>query len=70
MLILLLLFIGLLFVSIGWIKSNQSCPAPIVEYRYVPRTFKEEQENPTKVSEIFEDMFNQDTPWMNPNSID
>lgn len=70
MLILLLLFIGILFVSIGWIKSNQSCPAPIVEYRYVPRTFKEEQENPTKVSEIFDDMFNKSSPWIEPNSVD
>ena len=65
MLLLLIMFLGLLFVSIGWIKSHQSCPAPIVEYRYIPRTFKEEQENPTKVSEIFTDMFNKPSPWLN-----
>ena len=42
----------------------------IVEYRYIPRTFTEEQENPTKVSEIFDDMFNKSSPLIEPNSID
>ena len=58
MILIILLFFGILFVSIGWIKSEQFCPAPIIEYRYIPRTFKEEQENPTKVSDIFNNMFN------------
>ncbi len=69
MLILLILFIGILFTSIGWIKSEQSCPAPIIEYRYIPRTFQEEQENPTKVTEIFGKMFDNHSPWMNFRTI-
>lgn len=28
-----------------------------IEYRYVPRTFKEEQAEPIKVSSLFSDMF-------------
>ena len=69
MLLLLILFIGILFTSIGWVKSQHSCPAPIIEYRYIPRTFKEEQDNPTKVSELFEIMFDNHSPWMNFRSI-
>lgn len=64
MILIILLFIGILFISIGWIKSEQFCPAPIIEYRYIPRTFKEEQENPSKVSEIFHNMFNNNSPWI------
>ena len=63
MLILLLLFIGILFTSVGYTKSLYSCPSPIVEYRYVPRTFQEEQNNPTKVSTIFQTMFENSSPW-------
>jgi len=69
MLILLILFIGILFTSVGWTKSNYSCPAPIVEYRYVPRTFKEEQDNPSKVTDIFNTMFENESPWMGFRTI-
>ena len=63
MLIILILFIGILFTSIGYTKSLYSCPAPIVEYRYVPRTFQEEQNNPTNVSDSFQTMFDKSSPW-------
>lgn len=28
-----------------------------IQYKYIPRTFKEQQENPIRASEIFSDMF-------------
>jgi len=65
MLLILILFIGILFLSIGWIKSEQFCPAPIIEYRYIPRSFQEEQDDPVKVSELFNNMFTTDSTWMN-----
>ena len=69
MLLLILLFIGILLTSIGYVKSENSCPAPIIEYRYIPRTFQEEQDNPTKVTEIFETMFDNQSPWISDRTI-
>lgn len=57
MILIIIFFISILMISIGWTKSNFKCPKPIIEYRYIPRTFEEEQNNPTKVSKIFEKMF-------------
>ena len=43
-------------ITMGYQKSKCVCENK-VEYRYVPRTFREEQENLVKPSEIFRDMF-------------
>lgn len=48
----------IIWVFIHLTKSNN------IEYRYIPRTFKEEQEQPIPVSEIFESMFEQSSPWI------
>jgi hypothetical protein len=40
--------------------SDEKCPPKDVIYKYIPRTFKEEQIDPVKVSEIFKDMFEKD----------
>lgn len=32
-----------------------------ITYKYLPRTFKEEQQTPISVSEVFKDMFLKDT---------
>lgn len=58
------LFAGVLMITVGYINQLQKCPPPIIEYRYIPRTFKEEQNNPTRVSEIFSQMFQEPTPWI------
>jgi hypothetical protein len=34
-----------------------------VEYRYIPRTFIQEQLNPLQPSDAFDDMFNGIDPW-------
>lgn len=62
--VVLILFVGILSIVVGYINQIKKCPPPTVEYRYIPRTFKEEQENPPKVSEIFSEMFNEPTPWI------
>uniref|UniRef100_A0A6C0JAB6 Uncharacterized protein n=1 Tax=viral metagenome TaxID=1070528 RepID=A0A6C0JAB6_9ZZZZ len=60
--ILLFLFIGIIFMVIGYIKTNQKCPPPIIEYRYYPKTFKQEMEDEVPVSMIFGKMFKDKTP--------
>lgn len=64
--ILLILFVGILFVTIETVKMyvNSLKVQPKVEYRYIPRTFKEEEEAPTYVSEVFDTMFSQPSPWI------
>jgi hypothetical protein len=56
---MLLVSVYILYISI---KSSATECTKIVEYRYVPRTFEEEQREPVKVSEIFKRMFNDPTP--------
>ena len=67
--ILLLVIIGIIFIAVGYIKSNQSCPPPIVQYRYYPRTFEEEETNPVPVSAIFGKMFNNADAWEDRNGL-
>lgn len=62
-LVLLLLLIGITFMIMGYVKTNQQCPPPIIKYRYIPRTFKNEQENPTPLFSIFGSMFTNSSPW-------
>lgn len=59
-----ILLIGFLFIISGLIIAKKRESSKIIEYRFVPRTFREEQENPVKVSDLFHDMFNKPTPWV------
>ncbi len=65
-LIALVLFFGMLLISveIARIHAGLIKQEPRVIYRYIPRTFQEEQEDPILVSDIFETMFSQPSPWV------
>jgi hypothetical protein len=62
-LVFLLMFVGFVFVVIGFVKTNQECPPPIVQFRYIPKTFNEEQNVRVPVTSIFGKMFSDITPW-------
>ena len=62
--VMLLSFFAILMIAIGYINQLKKCPPSRVEYRYIPRTFQEEQDNPVKVSELYEQMFNEPSPWI------
>jgi len=62
--IIFLLFIGILCVAISITKDQQKCPEQKIIYKYIPRTFEDEQNEPVYVSDIFETMFSQPSPWM------
>ena len=51
-------------VVIGYNKSNQTCPPNRVEYRYIPKTFEQEQEAPVPVLSVFGKMFQDEDAWM------
>lgn len=57
--------LGFFLMYIAYKTSNKKCPPPRVEYRFIPRTLKEEMENPVKVSEIYENLFNSDPLFIN-----
>ena len=60
----ILVIIGIIFCIIGVTESYYSCPPNITTYRYIPRTFKEEQDSPIPITEIFNSMFNDPSPWV------
>ena len=64
-LVLFLTFIGVVLISIGYVKTNMRCPPPVIKYQYIPRTFNEEQDNPLPLMSVFGTMFKENTPWIN-----
>jgi hypothetical protein len=62
-LIYFLLFIGILMITINLVSMYKACPQERIVYRYVPRTFEEEQNSPIPVTELFADLFNQPDTW-------
>lgn len=63
-LLLTLLFIALVLIVLGYIKATYHCPPRKVEYRYVPRSFIEDQKEPVPVTDIFAKMFYESQPWI------
>ena len=55
----ILLLLGAILIYLGWQVNQKEC-LPRVEYRFIPRTFKEEMQDPVKVSEVFQPMFQQE----------
>lgn len=62
--ILLIIFIGILLVTIDLSKENTKCQKQKIIYKYIPRTLEEEEESPIYVSDIFGTMFSQPSPWV------
>lgn len=56
--------IGIIFLIIATVKAYNRCPVPKVIYRYIPRTFIEDQENPVPLDDIFYGLFNNPSPWV------
>lgn len=63
--LIILLFIGIMFVVIDLVKTEKECPQNKIIYRYIPRTLDEELDSPAYVTDIFRTMFSQPSPWIN-----
>ena len=64
--IMLFLIIGIVLVSVSWLRADLQCPPPKVIYRYVPKhtldiQFSEDDNLPSK---IFADLFEKSSPWL------
>lgn len=64
--IMLIIFFGILLVVIDIVRIQAGLvdKKPKIIYRYIPRTFEEEQLDPVAISDIFETMFSQPSPWI------
>jgi hypothetical protein len=63
-LIFIFIIIGLIIYEFVRLNTLTKCPKPYIEYRYVPRSFKEEQDQPVPIENIFNKMFSYPSPWM------
>ncbi len=61
--LVLLIIIGVVLLIVEISKSTVKCNKESVIYRYIPRTFKEEQDEPVFVTDIFKTMFSQPGVW-------
>jgi hypothetical protein len=62
--ILFFTFIGVILITVGYVKTNMECPPPLVKFKYIPKTFDEEQNNPVPITNLFGKMFDKDSPWV------
>lgn len=62
--IVLIALTGLVSLIIGYVNQLKTCPPPKIEYRYIPRSFEEDQNSPVKTSQVFRKMFEDPTPWL------
>ena len=57
-------------IVIGYVRQSAVCPAPRIEYRYIPRTFYDEQLSGDSVMKHFQTMFEKETPWIKNRDVD
>lgn len=60
---------GLLLLVVGITQIYYRCPPNETIYRYIPRSFNEEQNNPVPLMDIFGSMFFDQSPWMGSFNI-
>ena len=64
-LVLLMLMIGIIFISISWFKNELHCPPPKVIYKYIPSNVIDMQFSKENLpTNIYGDMFNNDNVWV------
>lgn len=68
--VLILAMVGIILLSVGYVKSNLQCPPPKIEYRYISKTFEDEQDVQTPIMSLsgMYSMFEDDSPWIQDNS--
>lgn len=61
--------IGIILISLAVMKDEQKCPPKQIEYRFVPRTFEEEQKLPVRTTDLFKSMFDEASPWIGSRKL-
>jgi hypothetical protein len=61
--LIILICVGVVCLVLGISSKSGKDPKTEIVYRYIPRTFDEEQEEPVFVTDIFKTMFSQPGVW-------
>lgn len=56
---------GIICITINLVRLNYTPPETKIIYKYIPKTFDEEQREQPYVTDIFKTMFTDQTPWIN-----
>ena len=56
-------------VLTGYTRQYSVCPNPRIEYRYIPRTFYDEQLSSGNVLKQFSSMFEDENPWIKDRNL-
>ena len=69
--ILLIAMAGIILVAVGYVQNNPQCPPPKIEYRYVTKSFNDEQNNQEPLLSVagIDKMFEKDSPWMDAKNM-
>ena len=67
--VLLLFFTGFMFVILGYQKQLNILPNPKIEYRYIPRTFYDEQLSTPNLIKQFSSLFEDENVWLKDRNI-
>jgi len=63
--ILITLCLGIMLMLCGYNnRNNNNKQHPKIIYKYVPRTFEEEQEDRASIDQMFSKMFNRPSVWV------
>lgn len=62
LLVIVLFVIGITLVLNGYYRNTMKCEPARIVYRYIPKTFAQEQLDSVKVSDIFQPMFRDADP--------
>lgn len=60
-LIVFLFLLGIIFIIYG--QKNENCPLPLIEYRYIPKSFEDEQYDRTPILSTYGSLFTKASPW-------
>lgn len=61
--IVILFIIGLITMFVGYVEEKKNCPETKIEYRYIPRSFYEEQVSNTNLKNLYSDIFDKPSIW-------
>jgi hypothetical protein len=61
--VILLIFIGVIMITSGYVKQKAEEKPPLIEYRYIPRNFIDEQESTINLKNFYSTMFDDESVW-------
>jgi hypothetical protein len=67
--VLLILLSGIIMIVMGYYREYSKCPNPIIEYRFIPRTFYDEQLSTPNLIKQFSSIFEDENVWLKDRNI-